>query len=194
MKNRRRLFLAIGLAVILIAIFAVPVAADTSQDVTVTATPAYIAIANAPGTWTLDGITGDSKCAPDTIYYANPGGDTTAPSATVVDGECRFQITNTSNVAIDLTVNCSDFTGGSDPMTNSDDGSNGVGIYGGHSWYSGMTYSGKVIMKTTGSSVLKDALAAITDIKWGAEIETQSDDWAGSSSSTATMTITATED
>lgn len=182
------------LAVMLALIPAGTALAATSQNVTVNATPSYISITNAPDYWVLNGITGNSRISINTVYYSNPLGDTTTPSATVVDGECQFTITNASTVAIDLTVTCSDFSGGDADMTNSDDGSNGATSYGAYCWNSGMTYASKVIMKTTGSSVMKDALAALTNIKWGAEIETQTDAWGGGSLSQATMIITATAD
>jgi len=166
--------------------------AATTQDVTITATPSYIDIANAPSTWTLNGITGSGKIAVDTIYYANPLGDTTAQTATPVDGECRFTITNTSSIATDLSVNSGDFSGGSANMTNGDSGANGATSYGGYSYFSGV--AGTVVMATSGSGVGKDALAATTDIKWGAQIETQTNAWAGGSASTATMTISAVAD
>lgn len=175
------------LAVVMLCTMAVPAWAATSQDVLVTAAPAYVSVTNAPSTWTLNGLTGSGKIAPDTIYYANPGGDTVAPSATVIDGECNFTLTDGSSVSIDIYVNCDDFSGGDANMTNSNLGTNGATEYGAYSWYSGMTYSGKVIMKSSASSVLKSSHTG--NIKWGAEIETQTNDWAGGSSSSANMTI-----
>lgn len=130
----------------------------------------------------------------NTTYYANPLGDTTPPSATVVDDECTFTITNPSSVAIDITVTWGSFTGGGADMTNSDDGTNGATTYGAYSWFSGDLYSSKVIIKSSGSSVGKDALAATADIKWGAEILTRTDAWTGGTSSTSTLTVTATAD
>ena len=127
----RKFIASLVLALMLITALTVPAIAATTQDVTITATPTFISISNAPSTWTINGITGDSKMDLDTVYYANPLGDTTVPSTTVVDGECRFTLTNTSNVATDITVNCGHFTGG-DAMQNSDDGSNGANAYGGH--------------------------------------------------------------
>lgn len=190
----RRVFVALLLALALVLSVSVPAFAATSEDVTVTATPKYIAITNDPDTWTLNGITGGGKIDINTTYYSNPLGDTTAPSATVVDGECRFTMTNSSTVATDMYVNSGNFTGGSANMTNSDTGSNGATAYGGYSWHSGILYASKVIMKTTGSAVLKDGLAATTDMKWGAEILTQTDAWTGGTSSTATMTVSVQED
>ena len=147
-------------------------------------------IAN-PTNWTLNGITGNGKISTNTIYYANPLGDTTAPSPTVLDTECYFTITNSSTMNINITVDCSNFSGGSANMSNSNTGSNGATSYGGYSWYSGMTYANKVIMKTSGSSILWTSTNPGDDIKIGAEIKTQTNEWTGGSSSTATMTITA---
>ncbi len=183
-------------ALALALLLGVPVYAATSATVTITATPAYIAITNDIATWTLNGITGDSTIVEDTIYYSNPGGDTVAPSVTVVDGECRFEVTNTagSSVSVDFTVDIGDFGGGSDNSTNSDNGSNGATTFGAYSWYSGMTYASKVVAKVTGSDPMYTVgLAPAGTLKWGAEIETQTNAWTGGSSSTATMTITATK-
>ena len=197
---RKRLLLSLVLAVVMVMGFAVPVlgAAGTSQDVVVTSTPAFIAIENAPGTWAPNDIVGDGVSpkgftAPDTVYYSNPLGDATSPSDPVVDGECRFTITNTSTVAIDLTVNFPDFTGG-DASTNTDtDGSNGVGTFGAFSYASGMTYStGKVVAKTTGSAVMEANLTALTGILWGLTYETQSDVWTSGTAMESTVVITAT--
>lgn len=164
-----------------------------ATDITVTASPSYLSFSSAPTTWTLNGITGGGKIDENTTYYANPGGDTSSPSATVVDGECQFTWTNDSSVNITVTVNCGAFTGGDATMTNSGTGSNGATTYGAYSWYSGMTYSSKVIVQSSGSSTLYTTTSAGEDKKWGAEITTRTDSWTGSGDSTATMTITAAE-
>lgn len=165
----------------------------SATDITITATPSYISFSSAPTTWTLNGETGDSKIDVDTVYYANPTGDDDPPSSTVLDGECKFTWTNDSSVNIDITVNCGSFTGGDADMTNSGTGSNGATTFGAYSWYSGMTYSTKVIVQSSGSDTLYTTVTPGEDKKWGAEIETRTDSWTGSSSSTATMTITAAE-
>ena len=189
----RKAILSIAIALMLLVVFAVPIFAATSQDVTVTATPAFISIANSPGTWTINEYD-DSVIAPATEYWSNPLGDTSSPSDPVVDDECRFQITNSSTVATDLTVNFIDFTGG-DAMLNSGTGSGGVGEFGAYSYCTGMTYSsGKVIADNAGSSVMKDGLAATTDIKWGVSCDTQTDVWTSSDDMISTITITATAD
>jgi hypothetical protein len=197
---KKRLILSALLAVMMVLVFAVPVfsAAGTYQDVTVTAAPAYIAIECDPLAWTLndivgDGVTPKGYIAPDDIYYSNPQGDGTPPTATVASDEGYFVITNTSSVDITLTVDMEDFSGGSANMTNGETGSNGATSYGAYSWYEGMTYSSKVIVKkhATGSDVLWTSSSPGADIDIGVEVETQENAWSGSSSSTATMKITA---
>lgn len=191
MKKRRIL---VGLVVFVLTLLSVvPAMAATSDDVVVTATPEFIAITNSPATWTVNGIAGSSVILVSTTYYSNPLGDTTTPSATVVDGECRFTVTNTSSVAIDLTVNFPNHAGG-DASTNSDTGSGTATSFGAYGYYSGMTYSAKVIMKAAASAVLVDALAATTDIKWGIEYDSQDNAWTSGSDMTSTVTITATAD
>jgi len=193
----RKAILSIALALMLLVVFAVPTFALTSQDVTVTATPSYISIANDPATWSVGdvGVSTSARIVKNTTYYTNPLGATTVPVDPVVDGACRFTIDNTSTVAIDLTVNFIHFTGG-DAMQNSDTGSAGVGTFGAYSYCSGMTTyaTDKVIAENSGSGVLKDALGATTDIKWGLEITTQTDDWTSGDAMTSTVTITATAD
>ena len=182
----------ITLAAVAILTAAIPSLVQAT-DITVTATPSYISFSSAPTTWTLNGITGSSKIDVNTTYYANPLGDTTQPSSTVADGECQFTWTNDSSVNIEVTVNCGSFTGGDADMTNSNSGSNGATNYGAYSWYSGMTYANKKIVKSSGSDVLYTTASPGEDKKWGAEITTRTNSWTGSSNSTATMTISAAE-
>jgi hypothetical protein len=193
----KRILVGVLLGLVLILSAATPVFAASSQDVTVTAAPLYLSITNTPSTWTINGIHGSGLIEPDTIYYADGGSDandTTAPSATVEAGECYFEVTNgTGATTCDLTVTCGSFTGGGADMTNSGDGSNGATTYGMYCWYEGMTYSNKVIVKTSGSAEMySTGLAADASLKWGVEIETRTDDWSSGTSSTATLTITAT--
>ena len=182
--------------VLALALLVVPIAgALAAQDtVEVTATPSFVGISNSPDTWTLNGISGDNIISANTTYYANPQGDTTAPSTTVATNECYFTITNTSSDNINVTIDINDFAGGSDPMTNSDTGSAGPTSFGAYTWYEGMTYANKVIAKTTttGSDILYSSLDANNDLKWGMEITTQQNAWTGGTSSTATITITVT--
>lgn len=192
MKRKQRILIAVALALMLVVGSVAPVAfAATSQDVTITAVPMWITISNDLNTWTLNGITGDSYIDVDTIYYSNPLGDTTQPTATVVDGECRFTVDTTgSSVAVDLSVNCGNFT--NSLMDNSGTGANGAATYGGYSYHSGGSNAG-VVMAASGSGVLISALAVDTTKKWGAWVETRTDAWDAGTSCTATMTISAVE-
>ena len=184
---KKMILIALVLVAALVCLLSTTVSAT---DVTVNATPSYISFTSAPTSWVLNGITGSGLVNVDTIYYSNPLGDTTAPSATVVDGECQFTWTNDSTVSVNITVNCGNFVGGSCAMDNSNTGANGAATFGAYSWYSGLTYANKVIVKSSGSDVLYTAAAGV-DKKWGAEIETRTNAWAGSTVSSATMTITA---
>lgn len=190
--RKKVLLVAVLLALVVAVTLPVNIAlAATAQNVTITATPSYIAISNSPATWTVNEY-GTSVLTIATEYWSNPLGDTTTPSDPVVDGECRFTITNTSTVIIDLTVNFPHFTGG-DTMQNSGTGSGGVGTFGAYSYCTGMTYStGKVVADNSGSGFMKENLAATTDIKWGLSCDTQTDAWTSGDDMTSTVVITAT--
>ena len=194
MKKYRRIIVGILLTLVLMVTIALPALAATSANVTVTATPAYLAITNAPGTWDINDIVGVGNkgfVIVDTVYYSNPLGDCTIPSDPVVDGECRFTVTNTSTIPSDLTVNFPDHTGG-DASTNSELGTNDTTKFGAYSYCSGMTYStGKVIAKTTGSDPMKEDLAATTGILWGLTYESQTTAWASATAMESTVVITA---
>ena len=183
--------------ILVVALLVLPVSealAATSAQVTVTAVPGYIEISNSPGTWTINGITGNGYISTNTTYYANPTGDNITPESPVVNGDCRFTLTNNSSVNCTITVNFSDFTGG-DAMTNGNTGSAGTTTFGAYSYHSGMTTyaSDKVISKDTGSDGWSDNLTpAQGTLDWGVEITTRTDDWTSGTSQTSTVTITAT--
>lgn len=188
----KRLLISVILVIALLVLPVSEALAATSAEVTVTATPSYIAITNLPEDWTINGITGNWLISENTTYYSNPLGDETTPSATVAEGECYFEVTNSSSVNITLTVNFANFTGG-DAMTNGNTGSAGATSFGAYSYYSGMTYSAKVIAKNTGSDALKsDIPDTEISIKWGLEITTRTDDWTSGDTQTSTVTMTAT--
>lgn len=193
---KKKILVGILAAIALLTVMTGPASAATYQDITVTATPSFISISNAPGTWDVNDIVGVGNkgfIAVDTVYHSNPLGDCTTPSDPVVDGECRFTITNTSTVPTDLTVDFPDHTGG-DASTNSNLGTNDTTKFGAYSYCTGMTYStGKVIAKATGSDPMKEDLAATTDLKWGLTYESQSNAWTSGTAMTSTVVITATE-
>lgn len=194
-KAMRKFIFMLVAVMLLVVLPATPLLAATEEGVTITATPAFIGMTNDPDVWTLndivgDGVTPKGTIGVDTIYYSNPLGDELIPSDPVLVGECTFTITNTSTITTDVFVILSDFTGGSANMTNSDLGTNGATTFGAYSYATGMTYStGKVICKVAGSAATVEDLAPTTNIKWGLAIETQTDAWAGGTSSTATATV-----
>ena len=198
MKKAKWLVILLAVALALTPVSSV--LAESSADVTVTATPLYLCITNitddAGTTWTINGITGPGTIKPSTIYYAKGGAnETTPPSDTVLGTECYFTVTCcTGATTCDLTVTWGAFTGGGADMTNSDLGTNDTTKYGAHCWYEGMTYASKVVVKSTGSlKMYTTGLAADASLKWGVEILTQTGDWTSAASSTSTLTITATQ-
>jgi ABC-type phosphate transport system substrate-binding protein len=130
----------------------------------------------------------------NTTYYSNPLGGTTSPSATVVDGECDFTISNTSSVAADYTGNMSDGSGGSNAMTNVNGATPGAASYAAYAYYSGETFSSKVLLKSSGSTLgnFKSNVTAAASLKVGFQFATQTGAWSGGTGSTYTLTITAT--
>ena len=174
---------------------AAPAMAATTAVVTVTGTPAYIAITISPTTYTINSDTGgNSGMNINTTYYSNPLGGTTSPSATVVDGECDFTISNTSSVAADYTGNMSDGSGGSNAMTNVNGATPGAASYAAYAYYSGETFASKVLLKSSGSTLgnFKSNVTAAASLKVGFQFATQTGAWTGGIGSTYTLTITAT--
>jgi len=86
----KRLILSIALALMLIASFAIPALADTTAGVTVTATPGWVSITNAPIDYDFDVVLAGST--PNT-------------------GNGHFTITNDSTVAMDVSIECDGWTG-----------------------------------------------------------------------------------
>ncbi len=113
----------------------------------------------------------------------------------MVDGECTFTITNTSNVATNITANFPNFAGG-DAMTNINTGyaNNGATSFGASSYISGAAWdAGAVILKNAASDPVKSGLGATTNLKWGIAMKTMSGDFTSPTAMTSTITITATE-
>jgi hypothetical protein len=192
-----RLLTSIMVALLVVLVVSVPISSATTASIVVTATPSFVGITISQNTWTINGIDGSGKIAPNTTYYSNgtgATGDVTAPSATVVDGECYFTVTNAATIVTDLTTNMSDFSGG-DASTNSNSGyaSNGATTYGASTYISGSTWpDNAVILKSSASDAMKSSLAATTDLKFGVAIKTQSDAWTSGSAMTSTITVTST--
>lgn len=196
MKWKRLLGLAAVVAIACSLALPGTIFAASSANITVTGTPLFLSITNAPNTWTINGITGTGTINVDTKYYSNPLGDTVAPSATVDDGECQFNVSVAAGATTcDLTVNFGNFSGGNAIMTNSNDKAvNGATEFAAATYCTGMTYADAIVAKSSGSAEFNaDGIAAGDHLDWGLMIETRTDAWTGSGASTATVTITATE-
>jgi hypothetical protein len=190
----KKILVSTILALVILLGITTPLMAATTAVVTVTYTPLYIAISISPDTWTINGLTGNSKILVNTTYYSNPLGDTTAPSSTVDVGETEFLITNTSNVAIDLTATAADASGGGNVMTNANSATPGASSYSMYCYYTGETFASKVLAKSSGSTTgnAKSNLAATTNLSEGLMISTQTGAWSGTNGSSFTVTYVAT--
>lgn len=195
--KRMRGLIGVLLAMVLVMLPVVPALAASDDDITVTVTPAFLSIVISPDTWVPndivgDGVTPKGSVAPDTVYYANPLGDATVPSDPVVDGECRFTITNTSSVATDVTVNFPNHSGG-DASTNSNNGANGATTFGAYSYFSSDNFStDKVVAQASGSAAAYTNLAATTNILFGLMYETQTDAWTSATNMVSTVNVALT--
>jgi hypothetical protein len=187
-------FLLPLIAVISALVYTVPALAATTAPVTVTQQFAYISISNSASTYTLNSDnSANGMVSASTTYYSNPLGSTTAPSATVLDTECEWTITNGSNIPIDLTALMPDFSGAGVNSTNGNTGSAGASSYGAYTYISGALLSAKVVLKSSGSSaMLSNMLVATTTKKWGIQFSTQTGAPANGGTSTSVITVTAT--
>ncbi len=189
----KKILVGILLALVLVLSAAIPAFAATDAPITVTATPSFVGIAIAQSTWTVNGITGSGKIAVNTTYYANPTGDTVAPTATVIAGDCYFTMTNTSTVITNITLNMPHFLSG-DAMQNIDTGyaNNGVNSFGASTYIVGATWpAGAVIAKNAASTAMKSSLAAATSLVFGIAMKTQSGAWASGTAQTSAVLVTA---
>jgi hypothetical protein len=104
--NKFRILIAI-ISVLAVLIFSVPAMAATTADVTITATPTYIALTVSDGgtnTWAIGTVSESS-----TYWYSH---DNAAPAEPVTDGEGILVITNTGSVSENINLHAHNFTGG----------------------------------------------------------------------------------
>lgn len=191
----RKTLLAILLAVALVVVPAAGVFAATTDTVTVNATPVFISIAVTQASWTInDG--GDDLIRKDTEYYATVANTTTPPSATVVNADCFFDLNNSSTVATDITLTCTDFSGG-DNWTNAESKTNGANAFAMLSYFVGDSWTNfatsGVVVKKSGSSVGKSDLAATTGIKFGIGFDSPTGDPTSGAAQSGTLTVSAAE-
>ena len=100
----RKTLIAILMALALVVIPVGSVLAANSADVTVTATPTYIALTNSTTTWPI-GMVSENQAG--TYWWKG-----SAPSFPLGDAGCTSTITNTGNVAENINVHAHNFLGG----------------------------------------------------------------------------------
>jgi len=83
---------------------AIDVLALTTADVTVTATPEYLAITNSEGSWTIGAVAESA-----TKWWTAAG---TAPSEPALEAEMKSAATNTGSIASNIGVHSHDPSGG----------------------------------------------------------------------------------
>jgi hypothetical protein len=100
----KKLLLSLVLAITMICSFALPAMAATTADVTITATPEYLAITNSEATWTIGFVAESSS-----YYWSHDGTLFAEPFA---DAEGKSIATNTGSVASDIGIHTHNPTGG----------------------------------------------------------------------------------
>lgn len=152
MKNNIMRILSILLVVIMLMLVAPSIAlAATTADVTVTATPTYIAMTNTPPTYDFGAlVAGVNKASASTTFTANNTGSVT------------------SNISIIAILTGGNWSGG-EGWIHSNVGTAGASQAGLIAGLSG--WVGNVTVSST-SQWFKTGLAAATTQQWGLEIQT----------------------
>jgi len=178
----KRLLLTLALVVALVIGMALPINAATTADVTVTATPEYLAITNDTSNWTIGAI------AENTTKWWTPTG--VAPAEPFVDGDMNATITNAGSVTSDVDIKCAaGFTGGVG-WTMSLDTSPAADEVNLRAGITGTADEAGMVQVITTSTDLKTSLAAAGTIKWCMELETGTFTDGVAKSGTVRLTIT----
>jgi hypothetical protein len=179
-----RLLIPILVVVALLGMSA-PSFAATTQDVTITATPTYIALTNSEATWAIGAV------VINTTYWWTDDGN--APAEPLVDGDMKTTITNTGSVAEDIDIHTHAATGGVgwaislDETPAADEFSLRAGI-------TGMANMAAMVQVISTDAELKDSLAASGTVKACLSLETGTSFGDGvAKSTTATLTASAAD-
>lgn len=173
---------SLTLALMLLAASAVPVFAATTQTVTVTATPEYVALTNSEDSWAVGNVAESS-----TYWWTD---DSNAPADPFVDGDMKSTITNTGSVAEDVDIKVAAFTGGVGWSISTDDspGEDEVSLRAGITGTA--NEAGMVQVITTDEELVSDLAAAATK-KWCMELETGT--FTDGVAKSGTVTLTASK-
>lgn len=180
----KRILVGILLALVLVTTMAVPALAATTQDVTITATPTYIALTNSEASWAVGTVAVSS-----TYWWTS---DDLAPEEPFVDGDMKSTITNTGSVAIDVDIKVAAFTGGVGWTISTDD-TPAEGEISLRAGATGTANEAAMVQVITTDTELVDALAASGTKLWCMEMETPPS-FTDGAEKTGVVTLTATQD
>lgn len=151
MKTKWFRILAIVFAVLMLGVPITPIFASTTADVTVTATPSYIAIGVTPTTYDF--------------------GVVAASSNTTTANTTYFLISNNSSVTTNMTISVTGatWTGGT-VWTHSDTGTPGADTVGLYANAGGTFGTGDVLVKNAAPNKIKTNQAATTNFSYGLDL------------------------
>jgi hypothetical protein len=180
MKNRIIRIIATALIVMAIALgTAIPAFAATTQDVTITWTPTYIALTNDTATWSIGTVLEST-----TYWWTHDGA---APNYPVVDGEGKAIITNTGSVNEDIDIHTHNSTGGAG-MTVSTDATPAASEFSLRAGITGMANEAAFVQVITTDAELKDALTSTSHVHWVMEMGFGTFAFGDAQQTTATLT------
>jgi hypothetical protein len=148
---------------------ATPALAATTADVTVTATPEYLAITNGQASWAMGAV---AESQANAYWWDSDGtGYQAKPAEPFVDGGMATTITNTGSVTSDIEVKVTSttWTGGVGWTIAGSVGADTVVVKAG---ITGMANEAAMITLTGSNQDLKASLAASGTIKWILHLET----------------------
>ncbi len=165
----KRLILTLVVTLALVLTQVVPALAATTQDVTVTATPTYIALTNDLASWAIGAV---AESDANTYWWDSDGnGYGSAPVGSFEDGEMAATITNTGSVAEDIDVKfvSAAFTGGVGWTVAGTVGADTVVVKAGKT---GDANEAAMIVLTASDQELVGSLASSGTKKWILHLET----------------------
>jgi len=180
----KRLIVSLVVALMLVLIPAQAVFAAITQDVTITATPTFIALTNSEAAWTVGTVVGSS-----TYWWT---ADTLVPADPFVDGDMKSTITNTGSVAEDIDIKVAAFSGGAGWTISLDD----TPVEGEISLSAGATGTldeASMVQVITTDTELINAWASLGTKMWCMEMETPAS-FVDGDEKTGVVTLTATAD
>jgi hypothetical protein len=179
----KRILVSLLLALVMVFSMVLPVMADTTAVVTITATPTYIALTNSEDAWAMGVVAASST------YWWTADGLEPSPNDNYAAEDMKSTITNTGSVAEDIDVKVAAFTGGAGWAISTDatPAENEISIRAQITGGSTET----LIQVITTDTELKDNLAAAGTVKWMMEAKTGTFTDGVEKSGTVTLTASA---